>query len=64
MKSAEPNRVVSPYTAIVDGKRTGLAGCSVQCPRRYWCLRSDSTLAMRVAHQGGQACVHFIPAST
>lgn len=55
------NRVTGPHMAVVDGKPTGLAGCSTQCSRRERCLRASESLAMRVPH-GGESCLQFIPA--
>ena len=36
------NEVISQNKAIVDGKTTGLAGCTAHCPRP--CLRKDPLL--------------------
>jgi hypothetical protein len=56
------NRVTGPYGAIVDGKHTGLAGCSAPCSRSAYCLRTNDALAMRVSH-GGESCMQFIRAA-
>lgn len=36
-------RIISPYSAIIDGKKTGLAGCGSAslCDRAAYCLRAD-----------------------
>jgi hypothetical protein len=43
------NIVLTPYTAMVDGRWTGLAGCSLmhqsQCESAAKCLRADPQLA-------------------
>lgn len=47
-----PNRILPPgsqFAAMVDGKPTGLAGCSrtTECYRAARCLRADSRLPYR-----------------
>lgn len=62
------NRILSPGSALVDGRFTGLAGCSVsdKCPRAAECLRADPRLtavrAMPLQCRTGAACLVFIPA--
>ncbi len=56
--------VGSRWNAIVDGKPTGLAGCtqSTDCPRAGHCLRADSRLPYRAAMSlpGTGECRAFI----
>lgn len=41
----------SCFSAVVNGKPTGLAGCdNAECPKRGACLRADTSLP-RVSHQ-------------
>ena len=58
------NRVLTSGYAVVDGKRTGLAGCSTtECTRRAQCLRANEKLtAYRASHAGGNYCAQFIAA--
>jgi hypothetical protein len=56
------NRVTSPFTAIVDGQSTGLAGCkSMRCPRRADCIRADGQLTHSVDFRVTGSCSYFIP---
>ncbi len=57
----------SQFSAVVDGKPTGLAGCerTGECPRAASCLRADARLTYRAdlaPHQPVTACRAFIPA--
>lgn len=54
-------RVTSPYTAIIDGRPTGLAGCAYQCGRA--CLRLDPMLRKdrSLYAPKGNFCGNFIP---
>ena len=56
------NTITSAYTAIVDGKFTGLAGCanSDLCQLASNCLRADQQLAMRVPHECAGLPRYFI----
>lgn len=57
------NHVTSPYSAIVDGKRTGLASCADRdaCPRASTCLRADPKLKGYTTHNlRGDQCAAFI----
>lgn len=59
---SQGNRVLCGYSAIVDGKNTGLAGCaSTSCERP--CLRKDPKLKMREPFKT-ENCRLFIPAET
>ena len=40
-QARKPNAVTSKWTAIIDGKSTGLAGCIKGC---MGCIRGDSAL--------------------
>lgn len=54
--------ITSRYTAIVEGKQTGLAGCSnAGCPRM--CLRADRGLAkdQNLYMARGSGCGNHIP---
>lgn len=55
-------QVTGKFTAMVDGKSTGLAGCAntSSCPNAQRCLRSDAQLAMRVQHLHDGRCGSFI----
>lgn len=59
---ANANRVTSPFGAVVDGRKTGLAGCSQSgdCPRAAYCLRADSALSMRATMRTTEHCTMFI----
>ena len=62
---ANTNQVTGPYSAQVDGKPTGLAGCAAgSCPRAPRCLRADAALAMRQPHNCGTDGRFFIPIAT
>lgn len=59
----------SEFNAVVDGKRTGLAGCtrSAECERTTTCLRADAGLPTRFDLANGQPtakCLTFIPRAT
>jgi len=59
------NKVTGKYSAIVDGKKTGLAGC-VGCEMD--CLRKDKRLesvlpSFKVVTHNSIVCPRFIPAS-
>ena len=59
------NKVTGKYSAIVDGKKTGLAGC-VGCEMN--CLRKDRRLetvlpSFKIANHDSIGCPRFIPAS-
>lgn len=58
-------RIVSPYGAIIDGKRTGLAGCgsSDRCERAAYCLRADDSLLHRMVVEP-KGCALFISRSS
>ena len=56
------NTITGEFSAKIRGKGTGLAGCNTDCPKRADCLRADSTLGLRVNHQGGDKCRQFIRA--
>ena len=55
----------SEFNAVVDSKRTGLAGCTrTECERTHTCLRADAGLPTRFDMANGQptaACLTFIP---
>lgn len=55
------NRVISPYSAIVDGTRTGLAGCTNSCCKKP-CLRKHESLACRHGFKADAngTCITFI----
>lgn len=56
------NKVTGPYTAIIRGVSTGLAGCnSINCPRQ--CLRKHQTLAYRDTFPIAD-CRLYIPAAS
>jgi hypothetical protein len=52
MNTARLNYILpatSQFDAMVDGKPTGLAGCTrAQCPRAGQCLRASPALSYRV----------------
>lgn len=57
----------SQFSAVVNGKPTGLAGCTrtAECWRSAQCLRADERLKSRADMCAGQqvsACRVFIPA--
>ena len=57
----------SQFQAVIDGKHTGLAGCSrvAECTRASACIRADDRLRYRAdlaPHQPVTACRAFIPA--
>ena len=57
------NRVTGPYSAIVDGKSTALAGCKsvTGCEVAHLCLRADQTLASKALFpKVGGRCQCFI----
>ena len=55
-------RVTGPYKAVIDGKTTGLAGCSDAdaCERASFCLRADPALKYRAPHMHDGKCNAFI----
>jgi hypothetical protein len=58
------NKVISPYMAVVNGKTTGLSGCSDSdhCNKASFCLRSNPALKSRNPHMGAKgACRYLIP---
>jgi hypothetical protein len=64
------NIVLTPHTALVNGRMTGLAGCSLvhqsQCQSAATCLRADPKLARPVYPEPAkrsmvQRCSQFIP---
>lgn len=59
----QANRIApgSNFIAIVDGKRTGLAGCATPCKRAGQCLRTDSALRYQWNFKSQGACLFFIP---
>lgn len=60
--SGQTNRVTSGFTAIIDGKPTGLAGCSDanKCERAAYCIRSNPGLAYRTENLYEGKCYSFI----
>ena len=64
------NKILPPgsqFQAIIDGKPTGLAGCSraAECTRAPACIRADDRLRYRAdlaPCQPVTACRAFIPA--
>jgi hypothetical protein len=60
---AARNRVVSVGSAIVNGKKTGLAGCSDagRCDQAASCLRADAQLTYQARFLEGGRCAVFIP---
>jgi hypothetical protein len=65
------NRILpkgSQFQAIVNGKPTGLAGCSqsAECDRAVRCLRADLRLTYRAEMRspGTGECLMFIPAGS
>lgn len=69
MSDATTNRVLPPgsqFNAIVNGKPTGLAGCTraAECARAHQCLRADAGLPSRFDLCPSiltAQCVVFIP---
>ncbi len=59
-------RITGPYGAVIDGKRTGLAGCgdSAACNRAAYCLRAEQTLQLRAKHLHDGKCGSFIAKAT
>ena len=63
-----PNIILPPgsqFQSIIDGKHTGLAGCSraAECTRAMACIRADDRLRYRAdlaPHQPVTACRAFI----
>ena len=55
-------RVTSPFSAVIEGKPTGLAGCATQsrCAKPQACMRAHPLLELLAAHQGGENCPSFI----
>lgn len=50
------NQIIDSYTAMVNGKRTGLAGCSNadKCEKSGECLRTSPMLELLHAHECGK----------
>lgn len=69
MMVAARNYILPPgsqFNAVVNGKPTGLAGCTraAECARSGQCLRSDNRLPTRFDMANGQptaGCLTFIP---
>lgn len=68
MSLATTNRILPPgsqFNAIVNGKPTGLAGCTrAECERTHTCLRADAGLPTRCDLCPGTPtaqCALFIP---
>ena len=59
------NTILSAHSAMVDGMRTGLAGCkNTTCPSRARCLRADDRLDSECAiFRKSEGCESFIPNS-
>ena len=59
------NHLVGPNTAVIDDKRTGLAGCTqtAGCDRAGWCLRAKPELAYRAQMHSTERCNKFIPST-
>ena len=57
-----PTQVTGPYTALVNGKSTGFAGCSDTkvCPNAAHCLRADPQLKHRSQMLFDGRCGSFI----
>lgn len=61
------NRILSPehqFDAVVNGKPTGLAGCTqtADCERAVHCLRADPRLPYRAPIRGTERwCTKLIP---
>lgn len=57
------NRVIGGYSAVIDGRFTGLAGCanSDRCGLGSRCLRADKQLQMRENFRVHPECGLFIP---
>lgn len=58
----ERTRVTGPFSAVIDGQRTGLAGCATQssCVKPQACLRTHPLLEHLAAQPGGENCQSFI----
>ncbi|MDU4254412.1 hypothetical protein [Pseudomonas sp.] len=56
------NRITGPYSAMVDGADTGLAGCTDvgRCSMADKCLRNDDRLACKSAHMGRDSVCRFL----
>lgn len=69
MIAATRNYILPPgsqFNAVVNGKPTGLAGCTRagECARGPQCLRADAGLLTRFDMANGQptaGCLNFIP---
>ena len=59
------NRIINPYVAIINGKSTGLAGCSrsATCPSAGGCIRANNQLKVRenMNSLSEKNCRFFIP---
>ena len=60
------NRVIGKNMAVIDGKPTGLAGCSNSstCKLEQSCLRSELALTYRAEHDCGTMGSFFIAKAT
>ncbi|MDQ0022954.1 hypothetical protein J2X90_000740 [Variovorax paradoxus] len=60
--SAQINRITGGGLAVIDGKSTGLAGCSdsAKCERADYCLRADMRLSYRASNLHEGKCYSFI----
>lgn len=58
----EKTRVTGPFSAVIDGQRTGLAGCATKsgCSKPHACLRAHPLLEHLAAYPGGENCQSFI----
>jgi len=56
------NTIKGPYTAIINDRPTGLAGCAnhAQCLLGERCLRADPRLELRI-HFTPEGCRVYIP---
>lgn len=58
------NHIISPFTAIIDGKFTGIGGCSdaQSCALGERCIRGDRRLKCCSKHMDAdKSCRFFIP---
>jgi len=60
--SDQTNRINGGFSAVIDGKPTGLAGCSdsAKCDRAAYCIRADMRLTYRVGNLHEGKCYSFI----
>lgn len=61
---ANDNRIISAHQAVINGRKTGLAGCSSAgtCALAETCLRANPRLEYRVQFSKYEACTKFIKA--